>query len=415
MKKFMKFFIISIVMFDFIGISMAVTLFPTLILKGNNSILYGNYSIETRTTILGILISMYPVGQFFGATLFGKLSDALGRKKILQGTLFGTLTGMIICGISIQLSMPILLFIGRFFSGLFAGNIAIAQASLLDISEDQEKAQNIGLLQATMGLGWIVGPIISAFLSDSTLISFFSTSTPFYFVSILLAILFVATILFFHETNLKPVKQKINFIEQFETIKKSFENKKLRAILFVWALFAGGWMFFEQYIPTFFNKNFEYTTKETGLLLSSLGFLYAISNIFIGKPLNKIIKPETAIKFSCIISGIFVVATGLTSNHIMVLVFIYIFCVSCIFTLPGIIVSTTHAGKQEDQGQTLGMISSIQALMTIIMSLLGGYLMGLNSRSCAIFGGSMIFCAWLFFFIYFSMRRKSVISQGEIT
>ena len=48
-----------------------------------------------RRILLGILFAMYPMGQFIGAPLLGKLSDKYGRKPVLLISLIAVIPAFI--------------------------------------------------------------------------------------------------------------------------------------------------------------------------------------------------------------------------------------------------------------------------------------------------------------------------------
>ena len=407
MKNLLKYFMIAIVFIDFVGVSMAVTTFPSLMLQGSGSLLSPSYSNSKCVILLGILISMYPFGQFFGASLFGKLSDSKGRKPILFVTILGTMVATFLCGLSITYSCLWALFLGRVLSGFFAGNVAVSQASIIDISSEQEKSSNIGLLQAIMGIGWIVGPVIASFFSNHAFNPHFNIALPFYIVAFVLLILLVATVFLYKETNLNKVPHvKINFFESITTLKKSYSNKNLFCMYMIWAVFACGWMLFEQYLPTFYQEKFHFSIAHVGYFMASMGGLYALSNFLIGKPFNKLIHPYTAFGVFGIVSGVFLLLIGVGSSVMLSMAFAYVFCVSCVFTIPGIMVSTSKQGADADQGQIMGVVNSLQALATILMALLGGFFMSTNSSFNVVFGGAFILLSWLMF-VFYRLYAKS--------
>jgi MFS family permease len=46
---------------------------------------------STRVELIGLLLALYPLGQFFSASVFGSASDKWGRKNILLITIAGTI------------------------------------------------------------------------------------------------------------------------------------------------------------------------------------------------------------------------------------------------------------------------------------------------------------------------------------
>ncbi|MBK8024445.1 MAG: MFS transporter [Chloroflexi bacterium] len=147
-KKIFPVFLV--VLIDLLGLTIIIPLLP----------LYAA-SFQADAATIGILGATYPVMQFIGAPILGRLSDRYGRKPILIISQIGTLIGFLILGVSNTL---LLLFISRALDGLSGANISTAQAIITDSTTDKTRTQGLGLLGAAFGLGFIVGPVI-AFIS----------------------------------------------------------------------------------------------------------------------------------------------------------------------------------------------------------------------------------------------------------
>jgi DHA1 family tetracycline resistance protein-like MFS transporter len=113
--------------------------------------------------MIGLLGASYPMMQFIGAPVLGRLSDQFGRKPILLLSQFGTLIGFLILGFANGLWM---LFLARIIDGISGANISTAQAVITDTTSEKNRTQGLGLIGAAFGLGFVIGPVI-AFVSLS--------------------------------------------------------------------------------------------------------------------------------------------------------------------------------------------------------------------------------------------------------
>ena len=100
-KKIMPIFVI--VLIDLLGLTIIIPLMP----------LYAT-SFGADAFTIGLLGAAYPVMQFIGAPLLGRLSDRYGRRPILLISQIGTFIGFIVLGLAN--SLP-LLFIARLIDG----------------------------------------------------------------------------------------------------------------------------------------------------------------------------------------------------------------------------------------------------------------------------------------------------------
>src|SRR6186713_1304743 len=81
--------IIVIVLVDLIGLSIIIPILP-----------YFAARFSATPIVIGILQATYPLMQFVGAPILGRLSDRFGRKPVLVVSQFGTLIGFVMLGFS---------------------------------------------------------------------------------------------------------------------------------------------------------------------------------------------------------------------------------------------------------------------------------------------------------------------------
>ena len=112
---------------------------------------------------IGIMTALYAAMQFIFAPMLGALSDRLGRRPVLLISMTGAAINYLIMAFAPQLWM---LLIGRAIAGLTSANISVATAYLTDISAEKDRARRFGLLNATFGIGFIVGPILGRIFGD---------------------------------------------------------------------------------------------------------------------------------------------------------------------------------------------------------------------------------------------------------
>ena len=142
--------IFVIVLIDLLGLTIIIPLLP----------LYAA-SFGADAFMIGVLGAAYPLMQFIGAPLLGRLSDQYGRKPILLISQLGTFIGFLVLGLANALP---LLFIARIVDGISGANISTAQAVISDSTNERTRTQGLGLLGAAFGLGFVIGPVI-AFLA----------------------------------------------------------------------------------------------------------------------------------------------------------------------------------------------------------------------------------------------------------
>ena len=144
-KKALPIFVI--VLIDLLGLTVIIPLLP----------LYAA-SFGAAPWLIGVLGAAYPIMQFIGAPVLGRLSDRYGRRPILLISQLGTSTGFLILGAATSLPW---VFLSRIIDGLSGANISTAQAAISDITTEKTRTQGLGLIGAAFGLGFVAGPVIA--------------------------------------------------------------------------------------------------------------------------------------------------------------------------------------------------------------------------------------------------------------
>lgn len=113
-------------------------------------------------TALGLLITGYAAAQLVCAPLWGRLSDRIGRRPVLLATVAGTALSLL--GLALAPSLA-WLFAARVLAGAFAANVGVASAYIADVTPPEERTRWMGMLGASFGIGFVLGPVIGGALA----------------------------------------------------------------------------------------------------------------------------------------------------------------------------------------------------------------------------------------------------------
>ena len=130
----------------------------------------------------GWLSFAYAFIQFVFSPLVGNLSDKYGRRPVILLSLFGFSVDYIFLALSPTIWW---LFVGRIIAGITGASVTTASAYIADISTDEDRAKNFGLIGAAFGIGFIIGPVLGGVLGH------YGSRVPFYAAAALCLINFV--------------------------------------------------------------------------------------------------------------------------------------------------------------------------------------------------------------------------------
>ncbi len=252
--------VLVIVLVDLMGLSIIIPLLPLYAAR------FGASPI-----VIGILQATYPLMQFVGAPILGRLSDRFGRKPVLVVSQIGTLAGFILLGFADSL---FLLFVSRIIDGLSGANIATAQAAIADSTTEKTRTHGLGLIGAAFGVGFVLGPIIAFIvlaMSGQNYQSVAFTAAAFSLASILL------TSLWFKETYKEAADPKASRIRRpfsFGALREALSRPGvgfLLVLMFFYQIAFGG---YEQLFSLF-------TLTRLGMDARDTSGLFVLAGIFI--------------------------------------------------------------------------------------------------------------------------------------
>jgi DHA1 family tetracycline resistance protein-like MFS transporter len=150
-------FIFITLLIDVTGLGLIIPVMPKLI----ESLTGGSISDASRWG--GWLTFAYAIMQFLFAPVLGNLSDQYGRRPVLLFSLLGFGIDYLFLSFAPTIGW---LFAGRLIAGITGASFTTAAAYIADVSTDENRAQNFGMIGAAFGLGFIIGPVIGGLLGE---------------------------------------------------------------------------------------------------------------------------------------------------------------------------------------------------------------------------------------------------------
>ncbi|MGB1012943.1 MAG: MFS transporter [Nannocystaceae bacterium] len=173
--------ILLTVFIDLVGFSIIFPLLPEMLdhylgLEGETGLLGGllevlraaanpsgdQADLYTQVLFGGVLGSLYSLLQFLAAPIWGTISDRIGRRRVLMFTTVGMAVAY---GMWAMAGTFLVLVLSRLVGGLMGGNISVATAAIADVTDARNRTKAMGMLGASFGLGFIVGPAIGGGLA----------------------------------------------------------------------------------------------------------------------------------------------------------------------------------------------------------------------------------------------------------
>src|SRR5688572_4081417 len=90
--------------------------------------------------VVGAVVGVYSIMQFFFAPVWGRLSDRIGRRPVILISLTASCCGYFLFAIADNLAI---LFVSRIIAGAGGANIGTAQAYITDVTSEDRKSTRL--------------------------------------------------------------------------------------------------------------------------------------------------------------------------------------------------------------------------------------------------------------------------------
>lgn len=351
--------IFFVVLVDMLSFSVVLPLLP-----------YLADSLGASKVQIGLLTAMYPLAQFFGAPVLGRLSDRYGRKPILLVSISGTVLGFIVLATAHLLPV---LFLGRILDGLTGGNISVAQAFIADVTTAEDRGKALGLIGAAFGLGFILGPVTGGLLSS------LSYAAPAWAGAILALgnILLVSVLL--PESLTAEDKARLAARPRkgldFGALREALGHFRVGPLLGI--RFATGISFglFEAGFSLWALSALGLTARMNGFTLAYVGVLSVIIQAFVIGRITKRWSDDGLLLTSLIVAAAALTAWGFVNSMPALILLMPALSYGLAVTNTVSTSALTKSVHKDEVGGILGMSTSIQSLTRIPAAFIPGVLL----------------------------------------
>lgn len=111
---------------------------------------------------VALLFSAYSLGNIFGESFWGRLSDVRGRKSVLVLTMLCSCACYIAFAFATSYAVALAI---RIVGGFFGGTLGVSQGFIADVTPPQARAKSMAYFGAAFNLGFALGPAIAGLLA----------------------------------------------------------------------------------------------------------------------------------------------------------------------------------------------------------------------------------------------------------
>ncbi len=379
MKKTSLFVLFLTVFIDLIGFGMVI---PFLSFYARE---YGASGV-----IVGAVVGVYSIMQFFCAPVWGRLSDRIGRRPVILISLAASCTGYVLFALSRNLG---LLFASRIIAGAGGANIGTAQAYITDITTPEERARGMGLIGAAFGMGFILGPPLSGFLSTISIHrGYHGNLLPGLVAAALSFIALTVAFIVLAESKPPDTVPRSSVPPQFD--RRIWGNVMQHAVLaatmsalFLTLLAVSG---METSVTLHARDRFHFRQIDLAYFFLFMGVIVAvIQGVLIGKLAKQVGERKLILIGALSFTIAFVAAPAIWRVPLLYGVAFFI-AIGQGLTYPSLTSLISKAAPENERGSILGLATSVGSLARFLGPIVSGFLYDIDGARGAFYGAAVL-------------------------
>jgi MFS family permease len=370
-------------------------MYPVIVALFHDPMITQVYNGAVRNNYLSLAFSLFPLGMFFGASLLGDLSDALGRKRTLLICMAGLAAAYGLMWLGVAARTLEWFLIGRLLSGVMAGTGPIAQAAMMDASaggaDDGARSEGMATVVLVNCLALVSGPAIGGVLGHAD----FRLPLAFALALCIADLVWIAAAL--PGAPLRPRHVRFSPGQPFQVFVRAIRHPVLRGLAVSFLVYQFGFGLYFTYAVVRMQVEFHLATFALGLFSATLGAGFVLGTTLGHKLARAWLGDDATVTVGALFAcGTLILLSalpwgGAAAQWALVLPIGLIDIVAYVGSLSLI----SAAASSEEQGWALGIGASMMALAFFAAGLMAAALSIVPVSGLLALGGAAVLASIL--------------------
>lgn len=342
----------SVVIVDLIGFGIVVPVLP-----------FWATDFGADAWTYGLIQSSYALAQFAFAPLWGRLSDRIGRRPVMLATILGTAISLAWLGFAESLEG---LFAARILAGGFAANIGVASAYISDVTSDEDRTRWMGMLGASFGVGFLLGPAIGGLLAP------YGYAVPMLAAAGLASVNFVFALFALRDPPHQAAPGRT--IGRLEVLR----DPRVRQVCITYLFFSLAVTQLENMFPLLMKDTFQLDARGVAFLLVGMALVMGGVQGGAMRALAKRYAERSLVMSGAGLMAVAFVFVPLAPGIGLLLIPLVLSAVGRAISQPSLMSLASFEASPEARGAVMGTFQSMASLARIFGPAAGGFLFDRN-------------------------------------
>ncbi len=311
----------------------------------------------------GLLFAVFSACQFVSTPIIGRLSDKYGRRPLLLVSVAGTFVSFVMMAFAPN---TLVLFLARALDGLTAGNLPVAQAVISDTTTPAQRARGFGIIGASFGFGFVIGPVISAMTFH------LSPAMPFLIAAAISLVATIFTWAYLPETNKHMGEVKSGKLFDLPKLWHTLFDPQVGITFIISLLYFFSFALFLYAFQPYAVKVLNLSPNQISLLFTIIGVAGLITQLLLVPRTTKWLGIKQTFSFAILLTALSFVLSYLSHSYLPFIGAMLVLALSNGHVQPLINTILSRETDEKSQGTIMGLNVSYSSIGQIFGPIVGG-------------------------------------------